>query len=176
MKRSRYILIPALAVTITLLSGIVLSPCAVYAHKFHASFARMNYNEQEQTVQVTLRIFADDLENILSRRTGRSIRLDKTPDAAVLTLAYLQSSFELRGRDGRTKKLVWVGMEPEVDTVWVYVEAKVGPNPEALTVSNRILFDLFDDQVNLLHFRFIGKKADLVFKPGDRFKEIAGSS
>ena len=101
------------------------------------------------------------------------MRLDKGADAAALTLSYLQSSFELRGRDGRTKKLVWVGMEPEVDTVWIYVEARVGRDPAALTMSNRILFDLFDDQLNLVHFRYKGKKADLVFRPGDKFKEVA---
>ena len=150
-------------------------PSHLYAHKFHASFARVNYNNQEQSLEITLRLFADDLENILSRRAGRHIRIGKTTDAAPLTLAYLQDSFELRGRDGRAKKLKWIGMEPEVDTIWIYIEVKAREDIAELSVRNRILFDLFDDQLNVLHVRYNGKAADLVFKPGDMFKAIGDS-
>lgn len=163
-----------LAVALTLVFSFAL-PSQVCAHKFHASFARMNYNNQDQSLEITLRLFADDLENILSKRAGRHIRIDKTADAAQLTLAYLQESFELRGRDGRAKRLRWIGMEPEVDTVWIYIEAKVREDVAELSVRNRILFDLFDDQINLLHARYNGKAADLMFKPGDKFKALSGS-
>ena len=170
MKHTRHIL----AVIVMAACGFA-PPTHLQAHKFHASFARLNYNNQEQSLEITLRLFADDLENILSRRAGRQVRIDKTTDAAGLTLAYLQDSFELRGRDERAKKLKWVGMEPEVDTVWVYVEAEVRGDVAELSIRNRILFDLFDDQLNVLHIRYNGKAADLVFKPGDRFKAVAGS-
>lgn len=154
--------------------GFVL-PSRIYAHKFHASFARMNYNNQEQSLEITLRLFADDLENILSKRANRHIHIGKTEDAPHLTLAYLQESFELRGRDGRIKQLQWIGMEPEVDTVWIYIETKVREDVGELSVRNRILFDLFDDQLNVMHISYNGTAADLVFKPGDKFKAIAGA-
>lgn len=170
MIRTRYIFI----VLFVAACGFAL-PSHLYAHKFHASFARVNYNNQEQSLEITLRLFADDLENILSSRAGRQIRIDKTADAARLTLAYLQDSFELRGRDGRAKKLQWIGMEPEVDTVWIYLEAKAREDIAELSVRNRILFDLFDDQVNVLHVRYNDKAADLIFKPGDKFKTIGDS-
>ena len=44
-----------------------------------------------------------------------------------------------------------------------------------LSIRNDILFDLFDDQLNVLHIRHNGKAADLVFKPGDTFKAIGSS-
>lgn len=170
MRHARYIFI----VLFVAACGFAL-PSNLYAHKFHASFARVNYNNQEQSLEITLRLFADDLENILSRRAGRHIRIDKTADAAHITLAYLQDSFEMRGRDGRAKKLQWIGMELEVDTVWIYVEAKARGDIAELSVRNRILFDLFDDQLNVLNIRYNGKAADLVFKPGDTFKAIGSS-
>ena len=100
MRHTLYILIVLLVAA----CGFAL-PARTYAHKFHASFARVNYNNQAQSLEITLRLFADDLENILSRRAGRQIRLDKTPGAGQLTLAYLQDSFELRGRDARANEV-----------------------------------------------------------------------
>ena len=72
-------------------------------------------------------------------------------------------------------KLQWVRMEPEVDTVWIYIETKVREDVAELSVRDGILFDLFDDQLNVLHIRYNGKAAGLVFKPGDKFKAISSS-
>jgi hypothetical protein len=133
----------------------------------------MEYNEQEQTVEISVQVFAHDLENILSRRSNKRVRLDNTPGASDLTLAYLRDAVNLKNRDGQLKSFEWVGMEAKADTVWLYVEAKMPEGLEGAQMRNRIFFDLLDDQVNLVHIKYAGKKADLVFKPGEDFKAIA---
>jgi hypothetical protein len=44
---------------------------------------------------------------------------------------------------------------------------------ESATLRDRILFETLEDQVNIVHLKYEGKKADLVFKPGDEFKAIS---
>ncbi|HKG20846.1 MAG TPA: DUF6702 family protein, partial [Blastocatellia bacterium] len=120
---------PAPRYFITSLAVCALVAQTALAHKFHESLTQLEYNEQARTVELSLRLFADDLEEGLSRRAARKVRIDKTEDADALTLAYVQDAFELRDRDGRAKIFRWVGMEIKVDVAWVYVEADM---PEGL--------------------------------------------
>ena len=139
---------------------------AAAAHKFYTSLARVEYNAEAKTVEVALRVFADDLELALTRRSGRRVYLDRTKDAAELTLTYLRETFEISGRDGRKAELRWVGMEAQTDIVWLYFEA---PLPEGLagaTLRDRVLLELFRTQVNLVNIKYGDKQLDLVFRRG----------
>ncbi|HYP28681.1 MAG TPA: DUF6702 family protein [Blastocatellia bacterium] len=149
-----------------------LLPRPALAHKFHESLAHLEYNKEARTVEMSFRLFSDDLEESLSRRAGRKVRLDKAQDTDALTLAYLQEAFELENRDGEAKRLRWVGMEIKVDVVWVYVEADMPEGLDEARLRNRIFFDLFDDQINRVNVKSGAALAFLVFKPGDQFKAV----
>ncbi len=166
--------ISILTVMLSLLAWSALAlPAAPPPHTFHTSLMQLEYNSQQQSLEVSIQVFVHDLENILSRRSGKSIRLDKTPEAAQLTLAYLNDAVNLKNREGQTKNFTWVGMEPEADAVWLYVETKMPEGLEGAQVRDRLFFEQLDDQVNLVHVKYEGKKVDLVFKPGEDFKVIA---
>ena len=166
---------PRLIILILGLAACGLASPSALAHKFHESLAQLDYNEEARTVEMSFRLFSDDLEESLSRRAGRKIRLDKTQDADALTLAYLQNSFELKNRSGETKALRWVGMEIKVDVVWVYVEADMPEWADGVQLRNRIFFDLFDDQINRVNLISGRAKAFFVFKPGDQFQKFNGA-
>jgi hypothetical protein len=172
MSQTRY------HMTISLSFIMLLLVCAgdfwtTNAHTFHTSLAQMEYNAQEKSVEISLEVFTNDLEAVLSKRSGKKVRLDKTDGAAGLVLAYLQDTLNLKNSLGEIKKLSWVGMEPKADAMWLYVEA---PMPEGLSgasLRDRLFFELLEDQVNIAHLKYEDKKADLVFKPGDEFKAIS---
>lgn len=168
MKRKFLILTFLLASTLALGNVAYTVP----AHTFHTSLMRVEFNEKEQLVEISLQVFTHDLENVLSRRSGKDVRLDKTTDVPQLTLAYVNETINLKCHDGRVKTLSWVGMEPQADAVWLYVETKMDEGLTGVELRDRIFFDLLDDQVNLVHIRYDDKKCDLVFKSGDDFKAI----
>ncbi|MBC7909179.1 MAG: hypothetical protein H7Y30_01680 [Pyrinomonadaceae bacterium] len=168
MRKKLYIL-SAIALLLTVTAH---APSAAAPHTFHTSLMRVEYNRQEQLVEVSIQVFSHDLENILSRRSKKRIRLDKTPEAAKLALAYLNDAVNLKNRDGQLKTFSWVGMESQADAVWLYVETKMPEGLDGAQIRNRIFFDLLEDQVNLVHFKYDGKKADLSFKRGEDFKAI----
>lgn len=142
------------------------------AHTFHTSLMSMEYNQPEQLLEISLKVYAHDLETILTRRSGKDVRLGKTADAEQLTFAYLQEAINLKNGAGEAKSLAWVGMEAKADRVWLYVEAKMPEGLNGAQLRNRVFFDLLQDQVNLVHLKDSGKKSDLVFKPGDGFKPL----
>ena len=164
-----------LSLTLVVAFGLALTrvvPVAS-AHKFHTSFTEAEYNAKEASLQITLRTFPDDLEIILGKRSGKSVRLDRKQETEPLLIAYLQETFQLKNAKGETLKLSWVGMEAGVDSAWLYFEA---PMPEGFTgmqLRNGFLFDLYDDQVNLVNVKQGARKRALTFKNGDNFQPLA---
>jgi hypothetical protein len=140
---------------------------AFAAHKYYTSLAQVEYNAESKTVEVSLRVFADDLELALTRRAGRRVSLDRTKDADHLALAYLRDTFEIKNRDGETKALRWVGMELRSDIAWLYVEAEMPEGLAGARLRDHVLFELFEKQVNTVSVRYPGAKADIVFARGD---------
>lgn len=140
---------------------------AAAAHKFYTSLAQIEYNPDGKTAEVTLRVFADDLELALTRRAGREVSLERTKDADRLVLAYLRDTFEIRNRDGAAKPLKWVGMELRAGVAWLYFEAEMPEGLAGARLRDHVLFELFDEQVNTVSVRYPDARGDLVFVRGD---------
>jgi hypothetical protein len=143
------------------------------AHRYHTSFAEADYNRDEQSLEVSLRTFADDLENILSRRAGKRIALDRRKEAEPLLLAYLQETFQLKSSSGGVLKLSWVGMEVKVDAVWLYFEVKIPGGLNDVQLRNRFLQDLFNDQRNVVNVKDGEQKTAMTFVRGEEFKAVS---
>lgn len=141
-------------------------------HKFHISFTQVEFNAEEKTAEITIRVFADDLENALSQRSGKSVKLDHK-DAPALIALYLRDMLELKGRKGQIKKLTWIGMELKADVAFLYVEAKIPEGLVGLQMRHRVFFELFDDQVNQVFLKSARDKSSLDFKRGDGFKSFS---
>jgi hypothetical protein len=142
-------------------------------HTFHTSLMSIEYNHQEQLLEISLQVYTHDLETILSKRAGgKDVRLDKTPNAESLVFAYLQETVTVKNNSGDIKPLAWVGMEPQTDKVWLYFESKLPEGTNGTQLRNRLFFDLLEDQINLVHLKDQDNKSDLVFKPGDTFKPL----
>ena len=149
---------------------------ATPAHKFYASLAQADLNTETNSVEISLRLFSDDLELALTRRAGRAIYLDRAEEAAPHVLAYLRERFELRTADGQTKELVWVGMEARVDATWVYFEIRNVSDLTGAALRNRVFFEQFDEQTNTVSIRHGQRHTTLVFRNGDNdFKTIFSS-
>lgn len=144
-----------------------------FAHKFHASLAEVEYNAKEKTVEVGIRLFADDLEEAIGRKRGRRVRLDVTPDVDRLVLEYLGETLTIVGRDGGPLSFTWVGMELRVDEVWVFIQASSAAGLDGATVGCRILHELFPDQVNTINVQQGDARTTLVFAAGDGERKVS---
>ncbi|HEX8423318.1 MAG TPA: DUF6702 family protein [Pyrinomonadaceae bacterium] len=172
MKFASYILSIALVAACGLAASRVV-PVAAAAHKFHTSFAEADYNAKEASLQITLRTFPDDLELVLGKRNGKSVRLDRKQEAEPLLVAYLQETFQLKNAKGELVKLSWVGMDAGVDSAWLYFEAHLPEGFAGAQLRNQFLCDLYEDQVNLVNVKHDERKRALTFKNGDTFQPLA---
>ncbi|MFN0110872.1 MAG: DUF6702 family protein [Blastocatellia bacterium] len=160
------------------------------SHKVHVSVAQLEFNQKSQSVEIVVRVYADDLATAVSQHAKRPVKIDpatagKDKQIGETILAYLRNNLELKTKTGVPVKLNWVGLEWQVDMFWLYVEGKIPP-PSAKAAKtdslngtqlrNRILCDLYEDQVNIVNTKIYNKQVGLMFEPKDSFKLISASA
>ena len=160
----------ALALAFVLLS-LPLS-IQVAAHKYYVSLTQAEYNDETKTLEIAVRVFADDLELALTRADKRAVYLDKTPDVSTRILAYLQTHFEIQNSKGETQKLKWVGMETKVDSVWIYIETAMPEGLSGARARNNLFFELYPEQINTVNFKAGTKRFDFAWKNGDNWRTV----
>lgn len=142
-----------------------------FAHKFYVSVTNINHSEKDNALQITTRIFIDDLENVLVERYGIQGQLatkKENPLAEEYIEKYLRTKF-LIALDGKQVNYTYLGKKYDADVAICYIEV---PNinldsHSALTVTNEILTDLFDDQKNLVHVKWKNQKKSFVLIKSD---------
>ncbi len=159
-------------VLILLTSHFSLLTFSASAHRFHTSLTRIDYNSEQKLFEISIKLFTHDFVPILEKKTGKRIDLEKTPGVDKIIFDYLNENFVLTDKEGETKILKWVGKELDVDSVQIYLETTSTENLENYKLKNTIFFETFPVQTNLVVCRYDGKKADLLFKVGDKIKEI----
>ena len=135
--------------------------CAVAAtaaaHPVHTSYAEADYRADSGKLVISLRLFSDDAEVALTARAGKKISLDKTPAAELdaLLLACIRAGFTVASRDGAGQLLRWVGrgLKDGDPHLWLYVECPLPGGLAGAKFSNRLLRDVFSDQINSIRVR-----------------------
>lgn len=139
---------------IILVALIALITAVLSAHSFHASLAEVARNPKEKTIEVSLRLFPDDIELAMSKDAGRAVHLDDSPESDKALFHYLERNFVFTSAKSKKQlPLKWVGKEFDVKTLWVYVELPAGASAEEIILDDRILFELYADQVNTVNVK-----------------------
>ncbi len=132
----------------------------VWAHKYHASLTQIEHNRQAGTLEVVVRVFADDLELAVSRAGDKAWRLDSGGEAALW--AYVKQKLVFAEGD---KPLAWkaIGFENDVHQVWLYLELPLTVTPQKLSLCNTLFLELYRDQINTVNAVFGSQKTSFVY-------------
>lgn len=142
-------------------------------HKFHTSLTRIDVNRESRTLEITLQVFTEDLEQALRQKENAKLNIERHPQAEQKVMAYIADAFRLKRGDGTALSLQWVGMEIGVEVTHVYLEV-MGFDPQAQIVLRQgLFFELHRDQVNTVNLHREKKVQSLVFTWGKDFKTFA---
>ena len=142
-------------------------------HKFYVSVTNVNYIDKDDSIQITTRIFIDDLEAVLLERYGVKTSLG-TPQEGALANDYIEKYLNTKllvRLNQETRVYDFLGKRYDNDVVICYLEiAKVNlPDFNNIEIQNEILTDLFEEQQNLVHLKIKGKKKSFVlFKESNK--------
>ncbi|MRI00485.1 hypothetical protein GH721_08040 [Kriegella sp. EG-1] len=142
-------------------------------HKFYMSVTNVSYSEKYSSLQITSRIFIDDLETLLKTRYDIEANL-ATEDELEIAAIYLQKYFRQKfviEINGKQMEYQFLGKKYDTDLAIFYLEvpdidlSKV----KSVAVQNKVLTDLYDEQQNLLHIKLNGsKKSFVLLKNNDK--------
>jgi hypothetical protein len=123
-------------------------------HPFYISLTEIKYNTKESSLEISQKIFWDDLEVQLAELYEGKIDFLKPKDKADLDRKlkqYILQNNEILV-NGKKAELNYLGYEIEEDAAWFYLEAKQIPRPQKVEVRNTILHKRFDGQQNIINF------------------------
>jgi hypothetical protein len=142
-------------------------------HPFYRSLTEIKYNSKENSLEISQKIFWDDLEVHLTELYQGKIDFLKPKDKADLDKKlkqYILQNNEILV-NGKKVELNYLGYEIEEDAAWFYIEAKQIPRPQQVEVRNSILHQHFSSQQNIINF-YLDKspKSLILLKGKDRGK------
>ena len=150
-----------MAVILNLFIGLFFSSFATVSkapleaiHPFHVSVIEINHNVTDKSLEISCKIFTDDLESTLATRFKTKVDLtnpSSKPAMDTLIKRYLQDHFLLR-LGTKTLKPAYIGYEVDKEAVYCYLEIDAVAAPlTQLTVNSSILYDKYEDQINIVH-------------------------
>lgn len=142
--------------TVHILS-VAFAICLVFSfnlkHPYYLGVSELKYNAKQKTINVSIRLFTNDLEAALKRTTAQHIDLINPPDKAhadTLLFHYINKRLNVM-INTRQCKLNYIGYEKEEESIWAYLEIAQPTEPKKITVENALLFDFLPQQINIVH-------------------------
>ncbi len=127
-------------------------------HPFHVSVTEVKYKEEKKVLQISTRIFLDDLEVAISNYSKiRNLDIKENWNVVNNYLgSYLLENLKLYDQKG-SMEMRYVGAEIEKDVVWCYAEVEKVKKLKKIIIRNTLLTETFQNQENIVHFRAYDK-------------------
>lgn len=125
-------------------------------HPFHISVCDIEHNAVTESLEISQRIFMDDLEiglkNFHEIEYVDAFKPEDPAELDSLINGYLQAKLEFV-INGVKIPFTFIGSEMEGDARWCYLEAKNVASIKSVQITNKVLIQSFEDQENIVHFK-----------------------
>jgi hypothetical protein len=122
-------------------------------HPFYVSVTEIKHDAATNELQISSRIFADDLENVLKKQSRQAVDITHPANRAQtdsLIAAYV-SKHLLITIDGKAVKLHYIGYKIEEEAAWCFLEAENIKPFKQVHIKDDILYSEHPNQINMIH-------------------------
>ncbi len=138
-------------------------------HKYYVSITQIEFVKEKQSLQIISRIFVDDFEKLIRMRYDDKVTLDDSDNSDEEKIEqyvkkYLQEKIEIT-IDGELKTLNFIGKKYDDDIMYCYLEIENLPSIKTFQIKNKVLYDVFDDQKNIVRTKINGKNKTFILIP-----------
>lgn len=130
------------------------------AHPFYVSVVEVEHNSKDKSLEVSCKIFIDDMEDVLKQNYKVAVDLSNASQESrnsQLLQDYITRHLSFTA-DGKPAKLNFVGFEKEKESIYCYFESPNLPALKKLDVNNSLLHDFKKDQINIMHITANGSR------------------
>jgi hypothetical protein len=122
-------------------------------HPLHVSVVEVNHNAADKTLEISCKLFTDDFETALATIYKTKTDLINPKDIKAmdkLVSDYINTHLSIKA-DGKPVVLSYLGFERENDVVYGYLEVEKMPSVKKIEITNKLMYDMFTDQINMMH-------------------------
>ena len=148
----------------TLIGITFLGATSFGIHKFYVSIYQINYAPEKKMLQITSRIFVDDLNAVLYKKYNKKTLLgepNESPEDIVLMKKYLSDTFSLKV-NGQQKPMNYLSNELEGNVIICFYNIREISKIKTLEVKNTALLELNSEQQNIMQSSIYGEKQSLL--------------
>jgi hypothetical protein len=139
-------------------------------HDFHTSLTEMRYNTKSKTFEISLRVFTDDLEKVLSATNqNKKFLVENNDKNDPFVEAYIKKHFVVVNTKNQKPTINYIGKEKEGEATWIYLEMPVNESINGSKIQNNVLIDMFEDQTNILNIFVQNQKKSYLYNVKNRF-------
>lgn len=142
-----------------------------FFHPFYVSVTEIKHNERSKGLEISSKIFYDDLEAVLEKDYKIKVDILNPADNGninIIIADYFNKHLQLIV-DGRKVQLKYLGYEIEDEAAWCYFEVPGVTKVNKVRVINNVLFGQHDSQINMLHVIVKGvRKSTKLDNPDDK--------
>ena len=144
-------------------------------HPFFVSVIDINYKLKERALQLSVKLFTNDLEDALRKTSKKKIDIlnpiDKAETDSVL-FNYITKRLNINV-NSKKQTLHFIGYEKEEEAIWTYLEIKNSSQPKKINIDTKLLYDFLPQQINIVHIEINGiKKSSKVTNPASNIEFI----
>ena len=158
----------------TIIIIILFFYCGLFSHPFHATITSFDCKKDSKNIEVTIKIFTNDLEKELRAAKKDDLIIDSKKSSYnidSLISMYIKQKLVI-AINGNRKELSWVGKEIENDITWCYLEIINVDDLSKVSIENKLFLSSFDDQLNICHFYCSNKTETLMLHKETPYGEI----
>ena len=124
-------------------------------HDYYVSSTELVYVSEKEQVQLTTRIFIDDLEAFFNAQAEVSVQLSPDLDSNridSLVQDFFESNFQLIF-DEKVVPINYLGRQYKEDQILIFAEVNNVSPPHSFEIHNTILISFREGQQNIIHFK-----------------------
>ena len=132
----------------------------ILRHPFYIAVTEINLNTSDKTLEVSCKMFADDLEQIIEKNNHAQLDISSEKDKANFDKylpVYVKGHLGLTV-DGKPANLSYIGFEKERESAYCYFQVENISSLKKLDVFDSLLQDFTSEQINIIHVTVNGKR------------------
>lgn len=141
------------------------------AHKFYTAIFKIDFNENKKRIEVTTRIFVDDLNTAISKKYNRKMLLNsdkETEQDVVFLKKYLAEKMSLKV-NGKQQTMRFLSKEVEENVLICYFNCDAITKIKSFEITNTVLTEIYEDQQNIVQLNINSKKQTLLLSADSTF-------
>lgn len=169
-----FVLLPRMKPIKTLLAVVILFLFYSFSwmHPYHVSVTEITHNVKENTLEVSCKMFDEDIEEALKKINSVPVDVGSAKDSARV-FKFLENYFSKHfaiSLDGQKANQKFLGFERSEDEVWCYFEYDDVKSFKKVCVENTVLYDFIKEQSNMIHLITPeGRKSRKLYNPDSAF-------